>query len=67
MTSFMYYCGLFVFYVKLPWFNVILFRGLKTLYEEDDNKSYVSLIQGNLQYVWKNARDENGLFEKKRE
>lgn len=46
----------------MSWFNVILFRGLKALYEIDGNSKYVDAMADNAQYAWNNYRDENGLM-----
>ena len=43
----------------MSWFNVILFRGLKALYEIDGNSKYVDAMADNAQYAWNNYRDEN--------
>ena len=50
------------FYTSSPWFNVIMFRGLKALYEVDGNALYVNTMADNARYAWKNTRDENGLL-----
>ena len=51
-----------LFYPSSPWFNTILFRGLKALYAEDGNEAYVSLMRDNAYYALNHSRDENGLF-----
>ena len=51
-----------LFYPNSPWFNVILFRGLKALYYVDRNPTYVNTIKQNANYAWLNTRDSNGLF-----
>jgi hypothetical protein len=52
------------FYDDSPWFNVILFRGLKTLFEVDHNKTYLKIMKDDAEYAWKYDRDKNGLFSK---
>ena len=51
-----------MFYTSSPWFNVILFRGLKALYEVDKNPVYVKAMMENTDYAWKETRDEHGLL-----
>lgn len=51
-----------LFYTSSPWFNVIMFRGLKALYEVDGNALYVNTMAENARYAWANTRDENGLL-----
>lgn len=47
---------------RTPWFNVILFRGLKALYLVDRNEAIKTMIE-NADYAWNyTTRDENGLF-----
>ena len=50
------------FFPSSPWFNVILFRGLKALYEVDKNDTYVKAMIDNADYAWQYTRDENGLL-----
>ncbi len=50
------------FYNNSPWFNVILFRGLKDLYEVDHNRTYIQAMADNAEYAWKYTRDVNGLL-----
>lgn len=50
------------FYSNSPWFNVIMFRGLKALYNIDGNSEYVQTMADNARYAWKYTRDENGLL-----
>lgn len=50
------------FYPATPWFNVILFRGLKALYEVDHIPRYVRAMIKNADFVWKYSRNEDGLF-----
>ncbi|MDO5571607.1 MAG: glycoside hydrolase family 76 protein [Bacteroidales bacterium] len=51
-------------YRDMGWFNVIMFRGFKALYEIDNNPEYLSHIKENIEYVINNNRDENGLVGK---
>lgn len=51
-----------LFYSNLPWFNVILFRGLKALYLVDNNSEYIDTIKENAYYAWNHTRDSNGLL-----
>ncbi len=39
------------FFPSSPWFNVILFRGLKALYEVDKNDTYVKAMIDNADYA----------------
>lgn len=50
------------FYTSSPWFNVIMFRGLKALYEADKNPEYVNTMAANARYAWQHTRDENQLL-----
>ena len=50
------------FFPSSPWFNVILFRGLKALYEVDKKDTYVKAMIDNADYAWQYTRDENGLL-----
>jgi len=52
------------FYDDSPWFNVILFRGLKVLFKVDHNKTYLKIMEDDAEYAWKYDRDKNGLFSK---
>ncbi|WP_338786142.1 glycoside hydrolase family 76 protein [Metabacillus sp. FJAT-53654] len=56
----------FAVFPDSPWFNVILFKGYLALYHADPsrNRMYINAIQANVNYAWKHARDENGLFSK---
>jgi len=45
-----------------PWFTIVLFRGYQDLYDVDKNPKYVDTIIRNIDYAWKNARDDKGLF-----
>jgi len=44
------------------WFVAVMMRGFMELYHQDHNKKYLETFNLNLDYAWKNARDENGLF-----
>lgn len=46
----------------MSWFNVILYRGLKSLYEVDKNPLYINAMAENAVHAWENYRDENGLL-----
>ena len=49
-------------YVKdMPWFTLVLFRGYHELYEIDNNAKYVNAVIERADWVWKNARDKEGL------
>lgn len=50
------------FYAESPWFNTIMLRGLKALYEVDGNGEYIATMRSNVHYAWENLRDENGLL-----
>lgn len=50
------------FFPDMPWFNVILFRGLKALYEVDGTSLYVQTMVENADYAWQYTRDANGLL-----
>lgn len=50
------------FYPDSPWFNVILFRGLKALYQTDHNPTYIKAMIDNADFAWRWTRDNNGLF-----
>lgn len=50
------------FYPSTPWFNVILFRGFKALYEIDQNPLYVKSMMENADFAWKHSRNKEGLF-----
>lgn len=51
-----------LFFPASPWFNVILFRGFKALYEVDKNNTYVKAMIENADYAWRHTRDANGLL-----
>ncbi len=44
------------------WFNVIMFRGYTELYRLNDNPVYINIFRDNLDYLWNDVRDTNGLF-----
>ncbi len=50
------------FYTANPWFNVILLRGLKALYEVDGNATYIRTMADNARYAWQHTRDANGFL-----
>lgn len=50
------------FYPAIPWFNVILLRGLIALAEVDNNYEYVNTMADNARYAWDYTRDENGFL-----
>lgn len=47
-----------------PWFNAILFKGYLALFEVDPEKdrTFIKIIQDNVEYAWAHARDQLGLF-----
>lgn len=51
-----------LFYTNSPWFNVILFRGLKALYETDGNPTFVKAMMQDAEYAWQHSRDSQGLL-----
>lgn len=51
-----------LFYPNSPWFNVILFRGLKALYLVDNNPEFINTMKENAFYAWRNTRDSKGLL-----
>lgn len=51
-----------LFYPSAPWFNVILFRGLKPLYEIDCNPTYIAAVINNADFAWQYSRTNDGLF-----
>ncbi len=51
-----------LFYSNMPWFNVILLRGLIALYEVDKTDTYIQTMKENALYAWEYTRDENGLL-----
>jgi hypothetical protein len=44
------------------WFTAIMFRGFIELYHLDKNKTYLQDFDKNLNFAWKNMREQNGLF-----
>jgi hypothetical protein len=46
------------------WFNSILFRGYAELYRIDGNIEYIDIFRDNLDHLWENVRDMDGLFSK---
>ena len=46
------------------WFNSILFRGIVELYRIDGNKQYISIFTDNMDHLWNNVRNKDGLFSK---
>ena len=44
------------------WFTAIMFRGFVELYHLDKNKTYLQDFEQNLNFAWKNMREQNGLF-----
>ena len=49
-----------LFYPSAPWFNVILFRGLKALYEIDCNPTYIAAVINNADFAWQYSRTNDG-------
>ena len=48
--------------LDLPWFTTVLFRGYEALYRIDRNPKYINVIKSNIDYAYKNSRDQYGLF-----
>jgi len=46
------------------WFNAILFRGYAELYQLDRNDRYISIFRDNMDHLWFNVRNKDGLFSK---
>jgi hypothetical protein len=46
------------------WFNSILFRGYVELFRIDGNYQYIAIFRDNMDYVWNNVRNKDGLFSK---
>lgn len=44
------------------WFTAVMLRGFIELYHVDKNKTYLNTFNQSLDYAWKHARDEKGLF-----
>ncbi len=42
----------------------MLLRGYAELYLLDGNDQYIKIFRDNMDQLWKNVRDENGLFSK---
>ncbi|MCD8178453.1 MAG: glycoside hydrolase family 76 protein [Tannerellaceae bacterium] len=54
--------GSMEFYPDMPWFNVILLRGLVALAPYDTATAYIQTMKENVLYAWNYTRDENGLL-----
>lgn len=46
------------------WFNSVLFRGYAELYLIDGNDRYVNIFRDNLDHLWKEVRNKDGLYSK---
>ena len=46
------------------WFICIMLRGYIELYNIDKNNLYINVFRENLNFAWKNMREDNGLFNK---
>jgi uncharacterized protein YyaL (SSP411 family) len=46
------------------WFNAILFRGYAELYKLDEDDQYITIFRDNMNHLWNDIRDKNGLFSK---
>jgi uncharacterized protein YyaL (SSP411 family) len=46
------------------WFNYILLRGYIELYSVDKDRGYLDIFFDNMDQVWYNARNKDGLFMK---
>lgn len=44
------------------WFTAVMFRGFIELYHQDKGERYLQAFRQSLEYAWKHARDEQGLF-----
>lgn len=44
------------------WFTAVMLRGFIELYRITGNKAYIESFNRSLDYAWKHARDEKGLF-----
>lgn len=44
------------------WFTAVMLRGFIELYQADRNRVYLDSFNQSLDYAWKHARDEKGLF-----
>ncbi|MES2646024.1 MAG: glycoside hydrolase family 76 protein [Bacteroidota bacterium] len=49
------------FYIDLPWFVTVLFRGYEALYQLDGNYQYIAAIEKELNYAWQHSRDQFGF------
>lgn len=45
------------------WFTAVMLRGFIELYQIDRNKTYLDSFSHNLDYAWKHARNNKGLFD----
>lgn len=45
------------------WFNAVMLRGFIELYKLDKNGEYLQTFSRDLEYAWKHARTDRGLFE----
>ncbi len=45
------------------WFTAVMLRGFIELYRLDKNSEYLDAFSKGLNYAWKHARNDNGLFE----
>jgi uncharacterized protein YyaL (SSP411 family) len=48
--------------LDLPWFVLVLFRGYESLYNVDRNPKYINVIIENVDYAWKQSKDNFGLI-----
>lgn len=46
------------------WFNAVMLRGYEELFRIDGNSQYVTIYRDNMDHLWENIRDKNGLFSK---
>ncbi len=44
------------------WFTAVMLRGFIELYHLDKNKTYIDAFNKSMDYAWKHARDDKGLF-----
>lgn len=44
------------------WFTAVMLRGYIELYKQDKDRTYLDTFEESLDYAWKYAREENGLF-----
>ncbi len=54
--------GILPFYPSSPWFNTILLRGLKALYQIDGNEKYIATMKNNAFHAWNHTLDKHLLF-----